>query len=162
MRIWYLINILISVVWMWPACTKSLYRDHFVYANERWRCTGWAHIYCYNGFALHSLQHSFIIVNISITSQTWVHMQYEKKTFHELLLPVLICWFGYCQISNTRHTKSKNLNISRFILQLSLPNPLKLGVGSKIRMQSERCWQAMLQLHLSDQSFYCLLRCILY
>ena len=161
MRIWYLINILISVVWMWPACTKSLYRDHFVYANERWRCTGWAHILllwiCTTQSAtqFHHCQHKYYIPNMGLHA-IW------KKNLHVLLLPVLICWFGYCQISNTRHTKSKNFNISRFILQLSLPNPLKLGVGSKLRMQSEQCWQAMLQLHLSDQSFYCLLRSILY
>ena len=39
--------------------------------------------------------------------------------------------FVYCQISNIRHTKhakSQNLNVWRFILQLSLPNPLKPGV----------------------------------
>ena len=28
----------------------------------------------------------------------------------------------YCQISNIRHTKYQNLNVSRLVLQLSLPN----------------------------------------
>ena len=34
----------------------------------------------------------------------------------------------YRQISNISRTKSDYLNVSRFILQLSLPNPLKPGV----------------------------------
>ena len=39
--------------------------------------------------------------------------------------------FGFCnyrKISNIRHTKSHNLNVSCLVLQLSLPNPLKPGV----------------------------------
>ena len=48
------------------------------------------------------------------------------------------------------------------VLQLSFPNPLKLGVKSKMKMQLEHRRQAMLQLHLSDQQSYCLLRCDLY
>ena len=40
----------------------------------------------------------------------------------------------YRQISNTSGTKSKNLKVSRFIMQLSLPNALKPGVGSKMKM----------------------------
>ena len=31
----------------------------------------------------------------------------------------------YRQFSNIRHTHSPNLNVSRLVLQLSLPNPLK-------------------------------------
>ena len=31
----------------------------------------------------------------------------------------------YCQTSNIRHIKSRNLNISRLVLQLSLLNPVK-------------------------------------
>ena len=40
----------------------------------------------------------------------------------------------YCEISNTRHTKSQNLNVSRLVLQLSLPNPLKPGVKSRMKL----------------------------
>ena len=36
--------------------------------------------------------------------------------------------------SNISRTKSKQLNVSRFVLQLSLPNPLKLGVKSWMKM----------------------------
>ena len=44
----------------------------------------------------------------------------------------------YRQISNLRCTKSQNVNISRFALQLSLPNPLKPCVGSKMEMYVEQ------------------------
>ena len=41
---------------------------------------------------------------------------------------------GYRKISNIRRTKHPNLNVSRLVLQLSLANPLKLGVKSKMKM----------------------------
>ena len=55
------------------------------------------------------------------------------------------------QSSDIMHSKSQNLHASYLALQLSLPNPLKW----RIEMQ-------LLQLYLSDQQFYCLLRCTLY
>ena len=39
---------------------------------------------------------------------------------------------------NIRHTKSQNLNVSLLVLQLSLPNPLKPGTKSKLKMQLDR------------------------
>ena len=68
----------------------------------------------------------------------------------------------YRKIFNIRCTKSQSLNICSLILQLSLCNVLKLGVKSKMKMWLEQRRQAMLQLHLSDRQFYCLLRCDLY
>ena len=47
-------------------------------------------------------------------------------------------------------TRSYNLNISRLVLQLSLPNPLRPGIKSKRKMYLEQRPQATLQLHLSD------------
>ena len=41
---------------------------------------------------------------------------------------------SYRKISNIRHTKSQNLNVSRLVLQLSLPNPMKPGVKSRMKM----------------------------
>ena len=38
----------------------------------------------------------------------------------------------YCQTSNISGTNSQNLNVSRLILQLSLPNPLRPGVKSDV------------------------------
>ena len=68
----------------------------------------------------------------------------------------------YCQTSNIKHTKSQNLNVSHLILQLSFSNLLQPGVKSRMKMWSEQRQQAMLQLHLSGQQFYCLLRRALY
>ena len=68
----------------------------------------------------------------------------------------------YCKISNISGTKSENLNDSGLILQLFLPNPLKPGVKSKMKMQLGQRRQAMLQLHISDQQFNSLIMCTLY
>ena len=38
------------------------------------------------------------------------------------------------QISNISHTKFPNINVSRLVLQLYLPNPLKPGVKSRMKM----------------------------
>ena len=38
------------------------------------------------------------------------------------------------QTYNISYTKSQNLNVSRPVLQLSLPNPLKPGVKSRMKM----------------------------
>ena len=40
----------------------------------------------------------------------------------------------YRKISNIRRTESPNLNVSRLVLQLSLPNPMKPGVKSRMKM----------------------------
>ena len=69
---------------------------------------------------------------------------------------------SYRQFSNIRCTQTPNIYVSRLVLQLSLPNPLKPGVKLGMKMQLEQRQQAMLQLHLNDQQFYCLIRCALY
>ena len=56
--------------------------------------------------------------------------------------------YDYCKVSNIRNTKSQNLNDSRLVLQLSLPNSVKLGVKLRMKMLEQRRL-AMLQLHLS-------------
>ena len=73
-----------------------------------------------------------------------------------------ICHYKYRQISNIRCTNSQNVNISPLVLQLSSPNPLKPDFKLRMEMQLEQRRQAMLQLHLSNQRFYCPLRCHLY
>ena len=40
----------------------------------------------------------------------------------------------YRQVSNISHTKSQHLKDSRTVLQLSLPNPLKPDVKSRMKM----------------------------
>ena len=42
--------------------------------------------------------------------------------------------FTYSKISNISRTKSPNLNVSRLVLQLCLPNPMKSGVKSRMKM----------------------------
>ena len=68
-------------------------------------------------------------------------------------------FYVYRQTSKIKWAKSQNLNVSRLVLQLSLLIPLKPGVQSRMKMKLEQRRQAMLQLHLSDQQFYCLLVC---
>ena len=47
---------------------------------------------------------------------------------------LLFCLQNYRKISNIRRTKSQNLNVSRFILQLFVPNPMKPGVKLEMKM----------------------------
>ena len=48
------------------------------------------------------------------------------------------------------------------IVVWSLPNPLKPGIMLRMKIYLEQRRQAMLQLHLSDQWFYCQLSRVLY
>ena len=70
--------------------------------------------------------------------------------------------YTYLQTSNIRHNKYKNLKVSRLVLQLSLPNPLKPGVRSRMGVFLEQRRQVLLQQHLSDPHFCCLLTFDLY
>ena len=85
---------------------------------------------------------------------------------HELLnVWHILRWHPYIiyrQVSNIRRTKSQHLKDSCTVSRLSLPNPLKPDVKSRMKMELEQHRQAMLQLHLSDRQFYCLLTCVLY
>ena len=42
--------------------------------------------------------------------------------------------YKYRQFSNIRRTQSQNINVSRLVLSLSLPNPLKPGVKLRMKM----------------------------
>ena len=46
----------------------------------------------------------------------------------------MLCIHMYIEISNISRTKSQNLNESRLVLQLSLPNPLKPVIKSRMKM----------------------------
>ena len=48
-------------------------------------------------------------------------------------LTLILIWY-YSKTSNIRRTKSQNLIASRLALQLSLPNPMKSGVKSRMKM----------------------------
>ena len=83
--------------------------------------------------------------HVSIYSSTVFHSYFHDK------LP---------KIFNLSRTASQNFSDSSLVLQLSLPNPLS--------SQEWRCsWSSADRrcsnyIHLSDQRFYCLLRCYLY
>ena len=61
------------------------------------------------------------------------------------------------QTANIRSTKSQNINVFRLVLQLSLPKPSKPVVQSRMKIWLNQRRQAILQLHLRDHRFYCLL-----
>ena len=95
-----------------------------------------------------------VTLNVWFVCDNWVHSEsYFSMINHKRILhkpDELITVFGeYRQISNISDTTSQILNVSRRVLQLSLSNLLTPGVKSRMKM---------LQLHLSDQQFYCLLR----
>ena len=58
--------------------------------------------------------------------------QYVAPTYEDLENLDFI--WGYRQTSNMSPTKSQNLNVSRLVLQLSLPNPLNPGIKSRMNM----------------------------
>ena len=51
-----------------------------------------------------------------------------------IILPVRLSDIIYGQTSNIRCTKSQNLNVSCLVSQLSLLNPLKPGIKSRMKM----------------------------
>ena len=55
------------------------------------------------------------------------YLFYEVNTCHGSSL-------DYRKVSNIRRTKYQNLNDSRLVLQLSVPNPLKPSVKSIMKM----------------------------
>ena len=69
---------------------------------------------------------------------------------------------SFRQVSIISRTQSQHLRYSYTVLRLSLPNPLKPDVKSRMKMLLEQRRQAMLQLHLSDRQINCLRRGGLY
>ena len=65
--------------------------------------------------------HSFVICGV---------MKLEKISQVRL---VHIIYKDYRKISNISRTKSPNLDVFRLVLQLSLPNPMKPGVKSRMK-----------------------------
>ena len=83
----------------------------------------------------------------------------REKPHVNTIIPHYPTWtHHYHQTLNKRRTESQNFNVSGFISQLSLPNPLQPWVKSRMEILSQQRPQPMLQLHLNDQQFYRLLR----
>ena len=72
---------------------------------------------------------SFMACSISNT-ETWLH---DPMTGHRIWATAMPS-VQYRQVSNIRRTKSQNLKDSRTVLWLSLPNPLKPDVKSRMKM----------------------------
>ena len=90
---------------------------------------------------------------ISSSFWTYIYIQTLHATTNHMI---------YREISNISGTEFQNLNVSRLLSQLSLCNIVKPGVKTTMKTKLEQWRQAMLQLHLSDQQFYCLVRRDLY
>ena len=65
-------------------------------------------------------------LNICNMNWSWIFETYPHMHPHFM--------WNYHKTSNIRRTKYQNINVSRVVLQLSLPNPLKPGVKSIMRM----------------------------
>ena len=115
-----------------------------------------------------SVKGSFLVTPDTNTFQRYIparNIVIDCPTVSVLWSTVADCSYKishYRKTPNIRSTKSQNLNDSGLVLQSHLPNPLKPGVKSRMKMLLEQRRQAMLQLHLSAEQFYCLLRCVLY
>ena len=108
---------------------------------------------------------TFLTKYISLAKCIDINLTLSNSKNYAHALRLIVCCQRKAQntvkISNIMCIKSQNLNYSRHVLQLPLTNALKPGVKWRM-MWLEQLWQAMLQLHLSDQQVYCLLRCNLY
>ena len=65
---------------------------------------------------------------------TDVHVNRNEWVTLDLTLQCLSHIDFYRQTANVSHTKYQHLNVSRLLLQLSLPNPVKPSVKSRMKM----------------------------
>ena len=74
--------------------------------------------------------------NVGVLHTTLAQTAFTVENIHDIIQPnFLMKWLVFTvKPLNTRCTKSQNLNISFLLLQLSLTNPCKPGVKSKIKM----------------------------
>ena len=80
--------------------------------------------YAINPVTLHKLNYfeeQYVIIYI-LYRPPWIN---RNKSQHMTM---------YHQTSDIKHTKSQNLNVSRLVLQLSLPNQFKPGVKLGMKM----------------------------
>ena len=94
----------------------------------------WATMSCYVQFALNipSIGHVTLVAiagtTILVPCLTFESQQVIQRRGSSLVKKM------YRKISNIRRTKSQNLNVSRLVLQLFSPNPMKPGVKSRMKM----------------------------
>ena len=103
-----------------------------------------AHIMACHLFGTKPLPESVWFIQYWELNQNEIQL-YKIENIHSKLWPGamwhlgIYCFYWYCQTFNIRCTKSQNLNISRLVLQLSLPNPFKPGVN---RSRPTTDWRA--------------------
>ena len=82
--------------------------------------------------------------NMKNVSIWWRHHEYIRLhntrqpaaswLLHHVMLNIVTWHRLRAAASNIKCTKSQNLNVSRFVLPLSLPNPFKSGVKSRMKI----------------------------
>ena len=77
----------------------------------------------------HDLQEDFICILRNAIHIVFIEEMALKSEILEINLET-----SYSKISTTNRNKSQNLNDSRLVWQLSLPNPLNPGVKSRMKM----------------------------
>ena len=113
----YIFQISLTCQWWGMICNRTSYR--WVSARNLERCNS-------NALAME--------LHLSCTNPSIFSTQVSSKLFYVAIILQINGYLKYRQISNIRHTKSKNWNVCRLILQLSLPYPLKPGVKSRMKM----------------------------
>ena len=74
-----------------------------------------------------------MIDNIDISTRG--KLEHSTQIVHYHIAHTQWDWYvKYRQVSNIRRTKSQHLKDSRIVLRLSLPNPLKPDVKSRMKM----------------------------
>ena len=73
-----------------------------------------------------------------LTNQLWgsrgIHLMAISQEMFKTSITEMYLKITYRKVSNIRRTKSQNLNDSHLVLKSSLPNPLKPGVKSRMKM----------------------------
>ena len=87
------------------------------------------------------LKQTKIITEIKINAFRWrfiifLYVKYYNSSSNEMFYGRQWCINGtiYRKTSSIGRTKSQNLNVSNLVLQLSLLNPLKPGVKSRMKV----------------------------
>ena len=128
--------------------TKDIFK--FIFLNE---------VYILSQILWHSFQQvQFTIIQYQFRSLYGAKQaisQYRNHWWHSLLADLLSNLYY-----QSRQLTKRKCSLSP--LAFVLPNPLKSGIKSRLKILLEQHRQALLQLHKSDQQFYCLLRCDLY
>ena len=124
-----------------PLSIGSLIPVSALFNEATYLHSAWHAVFSFGTLSLLSVQHQamkdYIACNKMINAK--FYLQHTIPIAH---LNSWAIWEVYCkyrQISNIRCTKSKNLNVSRFVLQLSLCNKSQVLSGEWRCNWSQRC-----------------------